>query len=391
MPETLVPNTLRMESPEAELLFSTARISASEEIAERVRTAVGKNINWIYLIQLAMQHGTTALLYAHLRRACPGSVPPGVLEPLAARYKSQFSEARHRAEELTHILAAFEAQSIFALPYKGPVLASRLYGSLALREFSQFSDLDILVHERDLPKARAVVIREGYEEHSRTEREWIFRQRSGGRFLELQWHFTTYLCRVADDPDRFLRRLETVPLAGAMVRTLSLEDYFLVLSLHATKHKWRQLKLVCDIAEILASPEVDWEYVLREADELGVRRILALGVLLAEDPLKVVTPSKLARGLKIDRAARDLAAECRQEWSKRPDDYWRFHADIRFMVRVRERAYDKLKLLLWDWLWPDSMPDEDDQRFVALSPRFSALYYLLRPVRLVCKEIGDRS
>jgi hypothetical protein len=39
----------------------------------------------------------------------------------------------------------------------------------------------------------------------------------------------------------------------------------------------------------------------------------ALGVLLAEDLLEIVLPARLTRRLKIDRAARVLAAECRQE------------------------------------------------------------------------------
>lgn len=387
MPEELLPQGLPSGSREAELLFSTARAHVSKDAADRIRALVQEDLNWIYLIGLAMQHGTTALLYSNLQRICPDSVPPGVLKPLAARYKSQASEAQYRAGELVGLLAALDKQGVFAVAYKGPILSQRLYGSVGLREFSKSSDLDILVHERDLPKAKAVIVNHGYEEHSQTDREWIFRQRDGGRLLELQWHFTTHLCRVSDDPGRFLQRFEMVPLADSTVRSLPLEVYFLVLCLHATKHKWRTLKLICDIAEILASPGVDWDYVVREANTLGARRMLALGVLLSQDPLGVSAPPFLFRGLKMDRVARQLAAQCREELLKEPDDRWRLHADIRFMLKVRERRYDELRVLFRDWLWPETMPDEDDRRFLSIPRPLSALYYVVRPMRLVWREI----
>jgi len=389
-----VPETFSEQRPqtwpvEAELLFLTARVRMTAEVESRIRAALREEIDWIYLIQLSMQHETTALLYWHLQRICPELVPEGILEPLAARFQSQTAEVQYRAQELVRILASLDQEGILAVGYKGPILAQALYGNVALREFSRFSDLDIVVGEQELPKAKSVILGHGYEEHGQTDREWIFRERTGGRTLELQWHFTTHLCRVPDDPGRFLRRLEMVPFAETTVRSLPLEVYFLVLCLHATKHKWRKAKLICDIAEILASPEVDWDHVVREANVLGIRRILSLGILLSEDPLGVVAPPALVRGLKIDRVARALAAQCREALLKEPDDQWRFHADIRFMLKVRERRYDEVKLFFRDWLWPETMPDEEDRRFASIPQSLSVLYYLVRPVRLFLMEMTD--
>ena len=102
-----------------------------------------------------------------------------------------------------------------------------------------------------------------------------------GRDLELQWRFALHLACVKQDPERFLQRLDVIRLAGTHVRSLPLEVYFLILSLHGTKHNWRQLKLICDIAEILRSEKVDWEHELCEADDLGLNRMLAVATLLA--------------------------------------------------------------------------------------------------------------
>jgi len=51
-----------------------------------------------------------------------------------------------------------ESNGILAIPFKGPVLASSLYGNLALRTFS---DLDILVVKKDIMKAKDVLLSSG--------------------------------------------------------------------------------------------------------------------------------------------------------------------------------------------------------------------------------------
>ena len=400
MPETIAHPRARMLQPEADLLFSTARVRMTDEHAGRIRAAVRKQVDWIGLIQLAIQHDTTALLYRNLRCVCPDSVPPGVLEPLAARFRMQTAEARYRAEKLLRVLSALEDHGIFAVAYKGPILSQRLFGDLSLREFS---DLDIVIRERDLRKARDVMLSHGYQlafprkemtkigKYARTNRELLFRQIDSPRLVELHWHFMIRSARVQQDPERFLRRMETIHFAGANVRSLPLETYFLVLSMHATKHKWRKLKLICDIAEILQSPDVDWNYVLREAEDLGLRRMLAIGVLLAEEPLGILAPARLASGLKIDRTTRDLAMECRKALLEEPDKYWRAEADYKFLLRTRERLQDRATIYLKDRLLARITPDERDRQLVRMPDSLSGLYYFVRPVRLVWEKITERS
>lgn len=401
MPETTAHPVARGLQPEADLFFSTAMVRMTDEHAERIRAAVRKEVDWIRLIQLALRHETTALLCWNLQRVCPEAAPQGVLEPLAARCEMQSAEAHRRAEELVGILRALDDQGVFAVAYKGPILSQKLYGDLSLRDFSEYSDLDIMIRQRDLRRARDVILSRGYQlafprkiteigEYARTNRELHFRQLDGRRMLELHWRFMIRSARVQQDPERFLRRVEMIPFAGAMVRSLPLEVYFLVLSMHAAKHKWGKLKLVCDIAEILQAPDVDWEYALHEADDLGLRRILAMGVLLAEDPLGVTTPPGLAKRLTIDRTIRDLAMECRQELLEEPDEHWREEADYRFLLRTRERLRDRATIYLMDRLLPRITPDERDRRLLPIPESLSALYYFVRPARMVWEKITDR-
>lgn len=386
--------------PEAELLFCTARARMTPEISSRIHEMARGEVNWIRVVQLAMQHETTALLYWNLQRICPDLVPGGILAPLAARYQFQAAEARSRASELTRTLEVLEKSGIFAVAYKGPSLAQQLYGDVALREFSTGSDLDIMIHERDLLKARDVLLDQGYRlaflessqvlEYSHTHRELHFySKRDGGRALELQWRFMMPSARVQDDPGRFLKRCGTISLAGSNVRSLPLETYLLVLSLHGAKHKWRKLKLLCDIAEILATPDLDWNYVAREAEGLGIQRMVAVGVLLAEDPLEAAAPAALTRRLKIDRQARAMAGECRRELLSEPDATWRDEADQNFLVQMRERLRDRARMYLHNRLLPKITPDERDHQFAPMPRSLSALYYFVRPVRMAWQKMTD--
>ena len=386
-------------SPEVELLLSCTRTRISEEFRERIRFAAEKKVDWIALIQLAMRHDVMPLLFRNLQRVCPDSVPKDILRALRARYHEQGARARRRAEELVRILALFEEQGITAVPYKGPTLAQRLYGDLSLREFG---DLDIMILERDILRVENLIRSHGYDfrsdfaslkdasrfaQYIRTNREVPFCG-PDGEMLELHWRFAWRRACVQHDPERFLQRFEMVSLAGAQVPSLPLEVYLLVLSLHATKHKWRQLKLICDIAEILGQADLDWHYVLREANDLGLRRMLAVGILLAEDPLEVVAPTELARGLKIDRVARALADEVHRSLFEEPDENWLLQADYRFQFNIRERLQDRASMFFRNLL-PRLAPNERDRRFLALPDSLSSIYYLVRPLRVAWERMTE--
>jgi lipopolysaccharide transport system permease protein len=384
-----------MTGPEAELLLCCARSRTDVDMSRLIRKAAQREVNWIQVIRLALRHGTLPLVSLNLQRTCPDLVPSGVLEPLRARCEGGAVEGWRLAEELVSILSLFESHNILAVPFKGPALAVRLYGDLSLREFG---DLDIVVRERDVLQAYHLLLDWGYipvrqldatelSQKLRESHELPCCRSDGNARLDLHWRFTSRSACLAGDPERFLRHLETISIAGQEVRSLQLETYLLILSVHAAKHKWAQLKLICDIAEILAVPDLDWQYVLREAEDLGLKRALGTGVLLAQSTLGTAVPTKLAQELKIDRPARILAAGAQAKLFEEADEDWAVEADHTFQFQLRERLRDRAKVFLQHWL-PLLKPNERDRLFLRLPPALCFLYYLLRPVRLACESLS---
>ena len=379
---------------EVELLLSCARTRSNPEMSQRIREAARKEIAWVQFIRLALRHDTLPLTYWNLHRICPDIVPSGVLEPLRARYEVGAAEGRLLAEELVGLLRLLDSQGIPAVPYKGPALAVRLYGELSLRGFG---DLDIVICERDALRARRLLLDRGYapervetgdlNQFVRENHEMLFYRAGGKARLDLHWRYTSRSACLAGDPERFLQHLETISIAGEEVRSLRLETYLLVLSMHAAKHQWVQLKLICDIAEILAVPDLDWQYVLREAHDLGLRRVLGTGLLLARGLLGAVVPSELAQGLSIDRTAKVLAAQACTRLFEEPGERWGLKGGISSQIEMRERFRDRAKIFLRYFL--DKLkPTERDRWFLPMPKALSIAYYFVRPVRLALERMG---
>jgi len=380
--------------PEIELLLCCARTRTNPEMLQRIREAARKEIDWFQFVRLALRHDTLSLSYRNLDRICGDIVPSGVLEPLRARHEADASESRLLAKELIAILCFLDAHGIPAVPFKGPALSVRLYGDLSLRGFG---DLDIMIGERDALRARRLLIDRGYapewvetgelNQFLREKHEMLLYRVDGKVRVDLHWRFTSRSACLAGDPDRLLQHLETISIAGEDVRSLRLETYLLLLSMHAAKHRWVQLKFICDIAEILAAPDLDWHYVLYEADDLGLKRALGTGLLLAQGLLGAALPPKLALDLKIDRTAKALAAQACTRLFEEPGERWGLQGGITCQLEIRERFRDRAKILFRYFL-SKLKPTERDRWFLPM-PRFlSVAYYVLRPVRLALQRMG---
>jgi len=280
------------------------------------------------------------------------------------------------------------------VPFKGPALAVRLYGDLSLRGFG---DLDIMICERDVVRARHLLIDRGYAPASvetgdlnqflHDHHELLLYRADGNVRVHLHWRFTSRTACLAGDPERFLQHLETLSVVGEQMRSLRPETYLLLLSIHAAKHRWVQLKFICDIAEIVAVPDLDWNFVLQEANDLGLKRVLGTGLLLAQGLLGASVPPKLAQDLRVDRTAKALAAQACTHLFAEPGERWGLQGGITCQLEIRERFRDRTKILL-RYFVHKLMPSDRDRWFLPM-PRFlSIAYYIVRPVRLALEKVA---
>lgn len=388
-----MPTWVRTERLEDELLLRCARISRDPEVEARIKVLLQQSVDWDYLLRLAAKHRGTPYLYWHLRTLSPEYVPTNVSQQLRHYFQRNSLRNLSLMGELLKRLRGFEEHGITAVPYKGPVLAAGIYGSLALREFI---DIDILVREQDLTRARELLTSLGYRQEMslnqdqeaaflRSQREYVF-SGNGGAVVEIHWAVTPRNYSFPLDTEDLWERLQEVSLGGATIPTLSPEDLLLILCVHGSKHLWHRLAWVCDVAELVQKYEaMDWTQLIERAGSLGGQRMLFLGLFLANTLLGAALPKKVLQLVGDDRKVEILARQV-QEWLFEEDesrgvlakgnwDSSQFHP---FRVTMRERTRDKLRYCANVAL----VPSVEDWNAVPLPKPLFPLYYLLRPIRL---------
>ncbi len=265
-------------SAEAALLVCCGRPGEHSVAASEIRSLVRQITDWASLIRAADFHGMLPLLYWRLHASCPEAVPGEALSRLRDEFNANTRHNLLLTGELCDLLDLFESNGIPAIPFKGPVLACWLYGNLALR---QFVDLDILVPPRHVSRARELLVQRGYRTYPvltptqeqaflRSTYDYSFLREGGEDLVELHWAVAPRQFCFPLNYDRLWDRLQSIPLGGKQVRTLSPEDLLLILCVHGTRHLWEALGWICDIARLAhATDRMNWQEVMRQARALA--------------------------------------------------------------------------------------------------------------------------
>ena len=379
--------------PEAELLLCCARAHLDTEGITRLEALLGEDLDWGYVLRAADRHGMMPLLYWHVNGTCPEAVPGVVLEDLRVLFQRNATRNLFLIGELCRVLDLLKGREIPAIPFKGPLLASALYGNLALRVFD---DLDILVRKRDVLRAKEILVSQGYRPSlpmtGRQERAYLDSNHEyalvheSGALVELQWALAPPHFSFALDPEGLWERARPATLAGTAVLTLAPEDLLLILCLHHSREGWARLEWIGGVAELIRRhPGIDWGRLLPRAERRGLLRMLYLGLSLASDVLGAPVPGAVLRKVRADRSVRALARRVRRRLfaddRARPGAFQYSPADVAFHLGMRERRRDRLRYAVRLVL----SPTVGDRLALPLPAPLDFLYYPLRPFRLFGK------
>ncbi len=381
-----------LTSPEIELLLACVRRSPAPGDIEHARGLLNGRLDWDRVLFETSRHAVLPLLCRGLQNLDP---PPEIAELL--REACRRSQRRNLAvtAELLRVLRGLEAAGVPAVPFKGPVLAALAYGDLSLRTYG---DLDLLVRERDLRRAREALIAEGYvpeftftpsqeTAYIRTECALQVRHPRRDVVIELHWLLTERYLSIQLPVERFWERLEPVALGGRTVPAFAPEDLLLYLFVHGSKHRWERLEWVCSLAELIAShPSIDWNAVSRRACQAGIARLLHLGLLLCARLLGLEIPEAVREEIRKDRGVGALAAELAAAMFQ-PEDRARRNRGgwYLYLLRSRERWRDRARVVLFSCV---RQPHPCSEELVKLPPRLSFLYFLFRPARLMSASVA---
>jgi hypothetical protein len=373
--------------PEVELFLCCARTRLSERHVARLRQLLDGALDWDFILSFAESHSLIPLLYSHLHARAPEKVPPRVYEKLRDQFRRISALNLFLSGELRRLLKLFAAHDIEAIPYKGPALAAKAYGSIALRHFG---DLDLLVRRRDVLRAMNLLVAEGYELHPplndvqqalmlRTQCNLPFTRDAHRLIVEIHWRVSARLFSSPLDEDSPWENLHTDTFDGVRINALAPEDLLLSLCVHGAKHLWERLSWITDIAQLLeVHPDLNWAGLLARARRTGTERMLLLGLYVAHDLLGARLPAGVEEQLRADPGIVRLAEQIYARLFAGGGEAGGMSGYFMFQLKARRRLRDKFNYCRYV-----ISPTEEDLTLLSLPAPLSFIYYLLRPLRML--------
>jgi hypothetical protein len=379
--------------PEMQLLICCARRRLGASHVERIRVLVRPDLDWATFMALADRHALVPLVHQHLS-SLPTKVPTLWLERIEKAARTNAIRALFLGNELARILDVFHSRRIAAIPFKGPVLAAQAYGDTALR---QFDDLDIIVPHRDLAVAHEAMLaleyrarypwkRGGEPIPSRIPGEYTYRG-PGQSLVELHTEYTMRHFPGRPDLALLANRLVPVSLDGRNMETFRAEDELPILCVHGAKDFWERISWLVDLGALLeTSVRFVWDAAFESAESLGARRMMLLGLSLAQELLEVPVPSAVAEKIQLDGEVTRMTEQLVRRLTI-DQRAWRAASRLRFRFALVENRSDAAR-----YVWHlATAPSEDEWPGEDTGILGSRLQAVLRPFRLARKHSAAAS
>ncbi|MEK3732512.1 MULTISPECIES: nucleotidyltransferase family protein [Paenibacillus] len=336
------------------------------------------DLDWALFNKLVVHHRVVPPVYLALQEHS-ALVPEHVIPFLHRHYHQNMMKMLHLGRAMSQVREAFEHSGIRSLWLKGPLLALQLYGDMARRSSK---DLDVLVDDRDVEKAREILIELGYV----PEEEWLlnnWKRKSHhlsmehpehGVQVEIHWQLSPHSGKDCTFDDLWSRRKEIV-LSGQSFYGIGGEDLLHYLAEHGARHGWFRLRWLLDIADLL--PQSSSANMIAHLKLHGGRHYIGQALLLSGQLLSAAVPKALADETVNVRSYR--LAGMALHYIKRmvqlnpvPEKSvaWHYHRYLFLLMSGKQRvAYIAGKLL----------PSSRDALMLPLPKPLRFLYYPLRP------------
>jgi len=142
------------------LLRSPDSFKSEDQRGQLLKEAASCCKNWDYFLKITCANSVIPLVYINIIHDFPDLIPKEILGDLRIRFTPIAWTNLDHASELLRIQETLHSHGIQIAAYKGPVLASHLYGDLAYREFV---DLDIFVEHGQIHDAQKILFVYGYQ------------------------------------------------------------------------------------------------------------------------------------------------------------------------------------------------------------------------------------
>jgi len=367
--------------PEHQMLLAVARGDVAE-----VRELAHGPMGWDYVLTTAFSHGLVPLLQRNLNTAAADLVPGPFLTRLKRESVANSQSVLHLIAKQLKLYRLFKEHGLSVAIFKGAVLSQMAYGEVGLR---QAGDIDVLIDRGRWADAKSLLESLGYEmkpqltaaqlaSHLAAHCEIPFMRDEWFTVVDLHWELAPRSFVFGLESDEVMSRLQPVSLGGTAIETFCDEDMVLYQSMHGAKHLWRRLEWITSLAELIrASKDLNWDTVLKRAENAHATRMLALGLRLVEAFSDVGIETRILRSVDPEGVMKRLATRIKNEIfivSRTINSTETNRFNFKIMDRKRDALVSVLRSLF--------VPTLPDWEALTLSAPLHPLYYAFRPLRL---------
>ncbi|MDF0644696.1 MAG: nucleotidyltransferase family protein [Nitrospira sp.] len=312
---------------EARFILLCARASLSDPVRQRVRETDLESLNWTLVLDLARFHGVGPLLWRSITATCADLVPPATLTALRRVTQAGMLLNGALARETVRISRAFEQRGLPAIPFKGATLAAMAYENANLRDFD---DLDFIVPQARLAEAQKILSAHGYRALRQSRESFqaahydepyhLYVHETSRLLVDLQWVMAHEQFSFRLDRSDIWERQVSLSVDGGRLSTIAPEELLIILCVHGSKHAWERLKWIVDVAALIRTRTLDWDRVWSAAKGWKCRRMLLLGLRLAQQTMNTALPPALWAAVRADPDVLGLAARMPKSLLFQPED-----------------------------------------------------------------------
>lgn|GEM_PF-1998875 len=302
-PETLLPVPLSERT--RTLLFDLAA-------GDLQRPLSVLDIDWQEAFEGVCHHGLLGLTQRYLKYG-------ESRELLSPQFNSWVENAyRQRAVGMIFMQGkAYQVLSLLAdkvefMVLKGPAIGYAVYPDPILRVFT---DLDLVVRERDWPTVHHILLEAGFESEDnlpepppKLVQSWVLHEQTYnhqrlGLTVEVHYEDILNAGLRSRDIDGFWERAMTVTTPGIAFKTLSFGDSLIYLSAHVHAHGYFRLTWLSDLAFLLRDHghQISWPQVLETIHKEEAQVPVYYTLWFLERFLGVSAPDGVADAIKPDR------------------------------------------------------------------------------------------
>ena len=359
--------------------------SKSVEIIE----LCSNDIKWEEFKYLVIRHKCLPLIYKLFKDKYADCIPSALIQEMKTAFVTNSARNLYFTAILHKIIEFFNQANIISVPLKGPAISEQLYGDI---NFRIFSDLDILVPANKAFKAFNILISKGltpelnlnekqFNAYMQSEDHIILSTNAQKVNIELHWELSARYLSKPFTFEQIKDQLKIDNFYGKEISTFSKEDHLVYICLHGSKHLWETFELVFQVACLLKS-DLDWERVLLLAQSTHCHKKLLLGLCLCRFFFNCHLPDHIQSQISHDKAIKQLSTYLINILvSPLEENIWDISKSkfTKYQFKTLDRYQDKIRYLFFMVMFPTN----NDWASVNLSDRFSFLYYIIRPFRLL--------